>query len=400
MRPREQIIDLFSSFAQFEGDRFRQWISDPKLRRSMQQCLGDNAHSERVWSGYWYQCWHAQTHPFAEWHLSAFLQEPCYWATQRTIQRFQGFQYGVADYFQMASAETHKVLRGYNPERGASLRTYAAMALPNLLKDILRQRQDIDICTNWALLRKVSKKRVTEALVQNGLSGAEVDQYRFAWLCFKTLYVQTQLGGLERLPQPDRALWEAISQLYNAKRYQLVLAGTAWSAEQMEKRLSQVARWIRAYLYPAIASLNQPKSGEDATEWQDDLSAPESQSLLDELVMREELQQRSTQLAEMHNVLQQALQQLDSQSQTLLRLFYQEGLSQQQLAVQLQMSQPSISRRLKKAEAALLTALTQWIQTQVNEFPNPNQLKDISISLKEWLRTQYVDSTIPTSGGN
>lgn len=398
MRPREQAIDLFSSFAQFEGDRFRQWISDLKLRRSMQKCLEKNAHSEQVWSGYWHQCWQSQAHPFAEWHLSAFLQEPCFWAAQRTIQRFQSSQYGVADYFQMASAETRKVLRGYNPERGTSLTTYAMMALPNLLKDVLRQRQDIDICTNWALLRKVSKKRVTETLIRSGLSGAEIDQYRLAWLCFKTLYVQTQLGGLERLPQPDRALWETISQLYNAKRHSLVSAGAAWSAEQMERRLSQVAQWIRAYLYPAIASLNQPKSGEDAKEWQDDLSAPDSQSLLDEMVMCEERQQHTARLAEMHRVLEQALQQLDAQSQMVLHLFYQEGLSQQQLAVQLQMSQPSISRRLKKAEALLLTALTQWIQTQVNEFPNPNQLKDISISLREWLRMHYA--AIPISGEN
>lgn len=39
MRPRDRLIDLFSTFARLEDDRFRQWIGDPRLQRSMERQL-------------------------------------------------------------------------------------------------------------------------------------------------------------------------------------------------------------------------------------------------------------------------------------------------------------------------------------------------------------------------
>lgn len=39
MRPRQTIIEMFSTFMQFEADCFSGWACDLKLRRSMQSCL-------------------------------------------------------------------------------------------------------------------------------------------------------------------------------------------------------------------------------------------------------------------------------------------------------------------------------------------------------------------------
>jgi len=399
MRPREQILDLFSTFGQVEVDHFCQWISDPKLRRSMQRCLLEQGatDSEKVWSLYWYKNWQNQNQGLAALHLTAYLQEPCYWVAQKIWRQFNKTEYTLADYLQIASAEVPRVLKGFNVDRGNNLKSFATLLLTNVLKDNLRQRQSADICSEWALLRKVSKKRVVEAMQQVGLTPPEIEELRFAWVCFGTLYVPNQpvlnqTSGGERSAQPGAQLWVAITELYNNKRHGQAIGGLDWTADQMTTRLAKLARWIRAYLYPAIDSLNQAKSGQDTSELQDDLTDPTALSLLDVAIQQEETDQRLIQRSHLQTVLQQALEQLDASSQELLILFYQQGLSQQALAAHFRTSQPTVSRRLKKAEECLLSALIQWSQEQLNKFSTPDELTDITLMLKEWLIVQYANT--------
>ncbi len=88
MRPRKDITDLFSTFVQFEADRFSRWITDIRLRRNMEDCLNQASTmpaSKQVWALSWHQNWQNQTTQLAAKHLSAYLQEPCYWAAQKTF---------------------------------------------------------------------------------------------------------------------------------------------------------------------------------------------------------------------------------------------------------------------------------------------------------------------------
>jgi hypothetical protein len=78
---------------------------------------------------------------------------------------------------------------------GSSLKSYASLVLANALKDNLRQRQAVDICSDWALLRKWSKKRVIEVLDRVEIAEQDAAQYQLAWFCFKTLYVPNESGG-------------------------------------------------------------------------------------------------------------------------------------------------------------------------------------------------------------
>ena len=109
-------------------------------------------------------------------------------------------------------------------------------------------------------------------------------------------------------------------------------------------------------------------------------------------IQQEETDQRLIQRSHLQTVLQQALEQLDASSQELLILFYQQGLSQQALAAHFRTSQPTVSRRLKKAEECLLSALIQWSQEQLNKFSTPDELADITLMLKEWLIVQYANA--------
>ena len=385
MRPRDRLIDQFSTFALLEQDRFGRWIGDPRLERSMQQQLANTSHpttDDRIWAIYWYR---QLTHPLAQLHLTAYLQEVCYLIAIEMTRRFKSSQYTPADYFQLANIHIPRVFNSFNPDCNNNLKIYAKLVLTNALKDLLRQRQVADVCSDWSLLRKVSKKRVGEVLLQQGIVEPQAERYRLAWFCFRTVYTPPQLNSQGLLP-PEPSVWGEMVELYNVQRQQLASPGEVLTVDRMELQITKLAKWIRAYLYPPIDSLNRDKPEPGSGEIQDELTDPNSsQSLLDLAIERADFDRRTAQQSELKIVLTEAFANLKPELQSILQLFYREGLTQQEMADRLQMSQTTIFRRIKQAEAQLLAALLVWIESKLNKLPDPNELKDISANLREWL---------------
>ncbi|MBV8886573.1 MAG: sigma-70 family RNA polymerase sigma factor [Chroococcidiopsidaceae cyanobacterium CP_BM_RX_35] len=392
MRSRQSLIDLFSSFLQFEAEHFSGWVTDPKLRRSMQNSLEQSPEApalENFWALYWHKCWKAQQTPPAEAHLSAYLQETCYWAAKKTASRFASTQCRLSDCFQMAIAEVPKILKICDPNQRASLKTYSDVAFGNIIRDALRQKQEIDFCNDWGLLLKLSRKRLQQSLQNAGLTAETVDRYLLAWTCFEAAYVTTKSPGVRKIQRPERDTWEAMVKLYNSKRHQLNSPGAECTPETLEKWLLFCARQARSFLYPSVASLNAPKLGQESGEWQDNLADEAHESLLVALIAEEETATRQIQQTQIHNILTAALARLDSQTQKLMQLYYQQELTQQQIARQLEMPQYTISRRLAKAREILLRALSQWSQETMHISLTSNVVKHISTLLEEWLQSQY-----------
>lgn len=398
MRPRHSLIELFSTFLEFEGDRTQGWVSDPRLRRSMERAVADAGavpSEDSYWALYWHKVWQvseaAPTTRVACDHLTAYIQEACYWAAQKTAHSFSSLQYSSADLFQMAIAQVDKVLRGFDSLQGFSLKSYASVTLNNLIRETLRQRQEVDICTDWALLRKLSQKRLVEALQHLGLSGETVAQYLLAWRCFKLLYLPQQVSGSRQLAKPEPAIWEAIAQLYRQDCPQDCRPRQSASPEQLETWLASCAKAARAYLYPSLISINTPKPGQESGEFLDDLAeTAQTESLLGELIAAEEMQQRQERQQQLNSLLVKAIQQLDSESRQLLQLYYQTGLTQQQLADQLEMKQYTVSRRLTRLRESLLTILANWSQTTLHIQPSSDLLTHTSAALEEWLHCYYA----------
>ncbi|MEH1908021.1 sigma-70 family RNA polymerase sigma factor [Nostoc sp.] len=396
MRPRQEITEMFSTFVELEGDRFRKWLIDIKLHRSIQNCLQSSPlvpNSENFWALHWHKRWRSQSNRLARMHLSAYLQEPNYWAAKKTIAKFTNTQHSLADYFQMANAEIETILKNFNPEKCSSLKAYATIAIPSRLKDILRQRKEADICTNWALLRKVSKKQFLEALDKTGLSPSVIAQYRLAWTCFKELYVQNQPGGTKALPEPDRQLWEAIVNLYNREcQSQLTQPTPQCTREKIEQWLTQAAIYVRTYLFPPVSSLNLVMSEDDGRTTLD-LPDPSSDSLIAEMIAQEDAQNKKNQQSQIQDILLKALQNLEAKTQEILKLYYQQGLTQPQIVQRLKMSQPTVSRRLLKARESMLKALLEWSQDTLNISVTSNLVNDMSAALEEWLKVKYGESS-------
>jgi RNA polymerase sigma factor (sigma-70 family) len=390
MRPRLHLLELFSSFAQFEADVFRAWVSDARLQRNMKQCLAEDNLTDppEAWALYWHQQWR-QAHPLARLHLVAYLQEACYHAARKMAFRFTLQQYGLADCFQLAIAEVDKVLTGFRPERSSALEAFARITFTSTIINTLRCRREIDICTDWLLLRKLSRKQLLEALDQAGLDELTIAQYRLAWLCFKQVYGPIQSAGTQKLPTPDATLWGAIAERYNQERlHQLSPPGSACDAKTIEQWLLSCAQKARAYLYPAVGSLNVPRPGSLSGEIQDDLVGPGKPSLVDAAIAHQEAQERQQQQVQVNQVLTEAIACLKPEEQSLMQLYYGQNLTQQQIAEQLAMQQYTVSRRLSKVRKTLLSALAAWGQ-RLGIQPTSDSLTHMSLILEEWLQEHY-----------
>lgn len=391
MRPRQEIIDIFSTFIVFDADRLQGWVTEPRLRRSMERCLTQLSQSERSEAFlelYWYKAWQMQASSLAQSHLAAELQEVCYWAAFKATRWVESVEYSFSDCFQVAIASLEKVLQSFDPKRNISLKGFANLKFRSVIKDTLRQRWIADICTDWALLHKLSKKRLIESLQNAGLASDKIQQYVLAWTCFNTLYAPTETlrrtRTTRKIVKPDQKTWEAIATLYNQYRHTQLSATTpAVSSSDLEKWITACATAARQYLYPSWTSINAPKRGQESGELLDDL--PDNVEPVAAMIAEEE----AIATNQVNAVLLDAIKQLEPSLQQLLQLYYVQGLSQQQIASQLQVQQYTISRQLTKIKRSLQQYLIQWSQETLHISPNLDVLESLSTMLEEWLKVHY-----------
>jgi RNA polymerase sigma factor (sigma-70 family) len=396
MQSRHSLIDLFSTFLNLSGDRAQGWLTDGRLHRHMQTHLDQNASTaETFWVVYWHRYWQ-QFGPddpvrsrISEGHLSAYLQETCYWSVQRAMPKTGSAQMQLSDCFQVAIAQMPKLLRKFDSSQRPSLKAYAYRAFENFVRDYLRQRQEVDCCSDWGLLIKVSRKRLLEAVKQAGMNSADCDRLLLAWSCFEEVYLPTKVAGLRQTKSPDAATWQAIADRYDRLRSSLQPLAPAMTPAQLERDLLQAAKQVRLLLYPPLRSLNLPKGNDIPGEIQDDLPASDQDSLLTGLIQQEELDERQQQQQQMQTFLITTIASLGQQAQDLLKLYYGQHLKQQQIAQQLGIQQYTVSRQLTKARETLLLRLVQWAEQSWHISPDSNVVSVISTLLEDWLQSHY-----------
>jgi RNA polymerase sigma factor (sigma-70 family) len=396
MHARQTSLEIFSTFLCFEDDLVSRWIVDGRLQRSMQSCLertSEDRSSPRFWALYWHQIWQASLSPqgtsIAAAHLAAYLQEICYWSAHKLAVDVSRKQ-SIADFFQIAIIKLDRVLKGFNPHHGTELKSYASLAFTNAIKDTLRQRQEVEICTDWALLHKVSQKRLSEALQQLGLNPETIAVYILAWQCFKTISAPTSGQGMRKLDKPDLATFTAISNLYDFDRSSVINpAAPPGDRELMAQWLSTCGTAVRSYLYPPLVSASQPKSATDRGEFLDNFASTFQASLLTQTIEQEEAIDRDNQRSQLQQVLLRALVKFNVESQRLLQMYYGRGLTQQEIATQLATKQYTISRRLTNIRQALLTALVAWSQSTLHKSLDIDVISAMSITIEEWLKVHY-----------
>lgn len=450
MRSRQTPLDLFSTFLKLEADQPRGWLSDPRLHRSMERLLGDGASVERgaaklFWGVYWHKRWLAAGENSLEvrlalGHLSAYLQEACYWATQKLMPQVESLTYRFADCFQLAIVQVPRILKAFDPDGVSGLETYATLAFGNLIREQLRTSRTIALCSDWGLLLKLSGKQLTEALLQAGMGTAMVQRSVRVWKLFCKTYPVTTgqtmgqtmgqtTGQLRKLPKPTTAYFAELARLYQAQNPDQaqdqaqdsgMLAGrgdAAPTAQMIEAWLLQCAQQARAYLYPSPTSLNTPQFEEGGGEWQDQLTTAESP--MGTLLQAEAIAERQAQVQQLRQALQAVLGQLDAESQELLDRYYCQRQTQTAIAQGMALKQYQISRKLSRIRETLVKALVVWSVEQghsqelhgqklhgqklhgqelhgqeLHSQPNSTMVQAIGAIVDEWLQQHYGERVV------
>ncbi len=391
MRARKTILEIFSTFLYFEGDTIGKWIRDGRLHRSIQNCL-EQEHGEispRFWALYWHRSWQVESSQIASNHLTAYLQEVCYWSAQKLSINSSSGQ-SIADFFQIAIVRIDRVLKGFNPHHGTELSSYASLAFTNAIKDTLRQRQEVEICTDWALLHKVSQKRLGDALQHLGFNSEQIAVYHLAWQCLKTIYAPTDGQGPRKLGQPNLEILTAVANLYDRERYSLkITVAPVTSPAEICQWLTTCGAAVRAYLYPTLISASQSPPNSAGGEFLDHFASTFQPSLLTQIIEDEAAIDRVAQRSQLQQVLLRTLIKFDVESQRLLQMYYGQELTQQEIAKQLATKQYTVSRRLTYVRQSLLKALSQWSQSVLHQSLDTNVINQMSITIEEWLKVHY-----------
>lgn len=394
MKPRQGIVEIFSTFVLLDANYFKGWLTDPKLRRSMQQCVErTQLEPEQVWM-YWHEVWQTQSNAIASAHLAAYLQEVAYWTSRKIAINFSS-QQSLADLFQSAILGLPKILKTFKHTLSSNLKSYAELIFSNLIKDSLRKNQEIDICTDWSLLNRSSQKMLVESLQFAGLSEQAIASNLLAWTCFRELAAPSGAKATRKQSQPDATTWKAIAKLYNTQRLtQLNSSSPEATPQSVEKCLLICAASVRAFRLPTLISVNTPQYGQDTSELLDNLPSIE-EPLLNQIIAQEAETARQFQKVQLRDVLENAIAKLDPQLQSLLATYYGQELTQQQIAQQLGMKQYSISRRLTSARGSLLRSLAQWSQETLHLSLTSEVLDSMNMGLEEWLKARGKNPICP-----
>ena len=291
----------------------------------------------------------------------------------------------MADFFQIAIARVPNLLKHFKAHYSQSFKTYAELGFKNSLKDWLRVQQQVEVCTDWALLYRLSRKRLIEALQGAALNQSTIAQYVLAWDCFREL-IAVDDSRLNALKVPDAVTWQTIAATYNAERSsQLGTSSAAASPELLEQWLLTCARMVRDFLSPGMVSADAPKTGQFAGSLLDTVSDDPQYTPLETLMAQEEELTRQAQLAQVNMVLIRAIATLTAEEQHLLGSYYNQEWTQTQLAQQLGMEQYQVSRQLGRLRRSLLKKLVQWSQETLHIALTPDVVDSMSLTLEEWL---------------
>lgn len=390
MQRRQDTVEIFSSFIKFEVDRFSGWIIEAKLRRSMTTCLQQlpDRQSTNFWALYWHKVWQHQSNSLATAHLAAYLQEACYWAVRKFTLNVSSHS-SLADYFQIAIAHLPKILKKFNPQYSSYLKSYAELAFERVIKELLRVRKEANICSDWSLLHKSSRKRLVKSLQYMGFAQPTIECYLLAWECYQELYPSSS-KKTRQLTKPDENNWKAITNLYNSERLSRLSETTpAVNQQTLEKWLLSCAQAVRHLIYPKVVSADTPLKEDSSASLLDMMSDDEQTSLLTKAIEQEETASLQYHQSQLNQLLNNAIANLKPEARELLQVYYSKQITQTEIAKQLNIKQYQVSRRLSKIKKSLLITLIEWSQQTLHISPGSDVVEAVNSGLEEWLKDHY-----------
>lgn len=385
MQPRRNVIDKFSAFLILSKES-QTWMRSPKLRRSMERVIKQSDEDSNIhfWESFWCNQIHTEKSKIATEHLYSYLQETCYWESLKIHRSFPSLNSEVEDLFGMTVPHVRNAIQKYNPNVGSRFSSYAAVVVKHGLHEELRKNKEVELSSKWGLLRKITRKKLNEALNASGLSQNTIEQYLLAWKSFKELYIPSEARNTRKLSGPDTETWQTIARDYNSRRMEELPVNTASaSSAELTEWMEFAADSIRSYLTPVQSSLDKIMTDEGETTLLNLIADEDANPM--ELAINELDAQL---LASNKSELAGALAEIDTDLQQVLELWLGKQVRQTDIAKQLNIEQYQVARKIKKARKEILRKLAERMSKLSSE-------KDVHIQLSSSLLKEcghYLDA--------
>ncbi|WP_040466883.1 hypothetical protein [Geminocystis herdmanii] len=226
MQKRTNLVTQFSSFLCLKEESsslITYWKNTPELERNIKLLLSQQTVSpeeDRVAQEF-LQWLRKEQDSLKNKHLIAYLQESCFFATQKVHQRLQNCWdlFTWQDYFQWANllvSSPIQLLSSYDQKFQFKLTTYARHKLEQKLIDQAYQYMGWERSSDWGLLRKLSQSKQKECLQKiGGLKGNNLEQYLLVIKCFNLIYKSKIHGKNKSLTPPSEQHFKDVSKEYN-----------------------------------------------------------------------------------------------------------------------------------------------------------------------------------------
>ncbi len=425
MKKREDMVQKFStylSFRDYNSSRKSIWLADPQLERQMKRLVhSDPKAKEEFWARHFLKIVRGVTQeegsqvptqrsskeepalqesfstqvtgvsketistttqePLrAGRHITAYLQEACLWAAQKSYQRFAVLRhkYPLEEYFQIANSAVNppvKLFKNFNFEyHQTNIEGYAKTAIVRFINNTIYQ-QDLeakrDKFSDFGLLKDLSNKELRESLLSQGVNQLQIESYCLLWQCLDEIFQPNQTQGSRSLKPPDSNHLQQITSRYNQRCNQLNFAGTPASPDKITEMLSTCIQAAREHRTRRFLPL------EDYENITDSMPTP-----WDTLMQTEERDQVQQVVSRLFSAMPEA-------GQTMLKLGQGLNLTQTEMATVLKNKYPElqkqyqVARQLAKYSKSLLKDfVNEW--RKINPDIDINDEKDIE-SIKDSL---------------
>ncbi|MDJ1168959.1 hypothetical protein PMG71_05930 [Roseofilum sp. BLCC_M154] len=376
MKSRKDTVELFSTFLQIDDQYDRigpGWHKSPRLAKSMTQKVEKEPgmHKE-YWAQYWLRASmvEAPVNRLAREHLAAYLEETCCRTAWKVSQQYSERKVDVFQMARMVVLNPVKLFKSYD-YKSSGVKTYAQFPLESAVREQLRcNGMELDKYSWPALLRRITKKKLKEALSKADVKEPTFSRCLQAWQCFREQYVPRKADGRKQLQPPDRQELDQIASHYH-QRYPS--EDFTPDGAMIQTLLDLAVQAIRESFNTKIVAL------EDSVFEPASVSEPSLEEV-------EEAEEETERFRQIGAVLSRKFDEFVVADRRLLKLWYGLGMTQSDLALIFSFEQQyQVSRKKDKLKKVLLKSLAQWSQETLKVTITSNQLSETANILDIWL---------------
>ena len=389
---RLNTIEQFSTFLLLIDSQRNSfiWKKDLRLRKNINQIIGGKLIEAELIARNFLTIIKTENRSIIANHLTAYLQESCYWAAKEVYAQKQTIvnQLTLEECFSSGNEITVtpiKILLKYNLTSGSKITTYAQTRLKTIITEAIYRHRQWKLVSNWGLLKKMSKSKRKQALTQTaGLQNEQLQQYLLVWLCYCDHAVTIGKKKYNRLSAPNSSQLKLMTSQYNLLAKKNFSATALIDEAEFKNRLEFCGEKARLFTNPT------------QTNYEEEKDIKQLQASGNYLVNLEENQQQEY----INQILINSFHQLDIKLQGIAYLYWGLVLTQQEIVNILQLTAPNFiqkqyqfSRKIKSLKEKLFNSLYQQFSVSQKitvSIDNKTLLSIVQQWLQEYIETQIL----------